>query len=54
MTLLFAWALAFFASHLFWTKQQVGVQAGAQVAGHPTAQFGAGGGGAGCAIGIGT
>ncbi len=55
------WALAFFASHRFWTKQHVGVQAGAHVEGQPTAQVagGAGGGGGGAgiacpAIGIGT
>ena len=57
LTLLFAWAFAFFASHLFCTKQQVGVQVGAHVEGHPTAQpagAGGGGGGIGWAIGTGT
>ena len=52
--LLFAWAFAFFANHLFCTKQQVGVHAGAHVEGHPTAQLGAAGGGGGGAIGTGT
>jgi len=35
------------ATHLFWTKQQVGVHDGAQVSGHVAAHIGGGGGGGG-------